>query len=179
MCLVLFVLDLFPFASRQILLVLSCCTTDGFAPSLLMIGLIDKFTTCCSINNLTLITKFIASSTPMISATVELVKLTFYLFDGENTAPLPNVSIAAVWLLMSLWTANDASMLHSNVLESSHSITRGRCIVSWRYCITLASFKQSSLVGSPTLVHKYAITPYISGRACFVANNNLVIILWK
>ena len=32
----------------------------------------------------------------MISVTVELVKLTFYLFDRESTAPLLNVSITPV-----------------------------------------------------------------------------------
>ena len=66
-----------PSALRQMMLVLSCCSTDGFAPSFLMIDLIGKFTTCCPIKKLTSITKFIASFTPMISATVELVELTF------------------------------------------------------------------------------------------------------
>ena len=71
-------------------------------------------------------TKFIVSSIPIILATVELVELTFCLFDKENTAPFPNVNIAPVWLGMSLCTANEAQILHSNVSDSSHPITSGR-----------------------------------------------------
>ena len=95
-CLVLFVLVLIPFDSRQILLALSYWSSGGFTPSFLMIHFIGKFLTCCSINNFTHITKFIASFTPMISATIELVDLTFCLFDRENTAPLLKVNIAPV-----------------------------------------------------------------------------------
>ena len=70
-----FVLDLFPFVSRQMLLVLPYYSTDGFAPNFLMIDLTGKFTTYRSMNSLTRITKFIASFTPMITTTVELVDL--------------------------------------------------------------------------------------------------------
>ena len=110
-CQGLFVLDLFPFPSNLILLVLSCCNTDGCDPNFLMIDFIGRLTACCSMYSFTHITKFIASSTPTISATVELVVFTFCLFDRENTAPLPNVNIAPVWLHMSLCTAKEASML--------------------------------------------------------------------
>ena len=140
-CRVLFVLDLLPFASKQMLLVLSCCITDDCAPSFLIIDLVGKLMTCCSINSFTHITKFIVSSTPIISATVELVELTFYLFDSENTAPLPNVSMAHVWLLMSLCTANEASILQRSVPDASHPTINGRCTVLRRYLITLVSFR--------------------------------------
>ena len=140
-CQVLSVLDLLPFAIRQMLLVLSCCNTNGCAPSFSIIDLAGKLVTCCSINSFTHITKFMVSSTPIISATVELVELTFCLFESENTAPLPNVSIAPVWLRISLCTANDASMHQRNVPDASHPIIKGKCTVLRRYRITLASFK--------------------------------------
>ena len=140
-CRVLFVLDFFSFASSLMLLVLSYCNTDGRDPSFLMIDLIGKLRTCCSTNSFTHITKFIASSTPIISATVELVKLTFCLFKRENTAPRPNVNIAPVWLRILLCTANDASMLKSSVPDASHPISSGKCTVLQRYRITLVSFK--------------------------------------
>ena len=140
-CRVLFVLGLFFFASSQMLLVLSCCNTDGCDPNFLIIGLIGKLRICCSTNSFTHITKFIASSTPIISATVELVGLTFCLFESKNTAPLPNVSIAPVWICISLYTANDTSMLQRSVPDASLQIINGRCTVLRRYRITLASFR--------------------------------------
>ena len=138
-CWVLFVLDLFSFASIKTILMLSCCNSDGFDLSLLMIDLIGKLRTRCSTNSSNQITKFIASYTPIISATVELVKLTFYLFDSENTTSVPNVSIAPVWLRISLCKLNDALMLQSSVPDPSHSIINSKCTVLQRYRITLAS----------------------------------------
>ena len=126
------VIYLLPFASRQMLLVLSCCKTNGCAPSFLIIDVAGSFTH---------IIKFIASSKPIISATIELVELTFCLFESENTAALPNVSIAPVWLLMSLCTANEASILQRSVPDASHPIINDRCTVLRRYLITLVSFE--------------------------------------
>ena len=88
-----------------------------------LVGMPD---TCVSINNFTRMIKFIASFISIISATVEVVEFTFLLLDRENTAPFLNVSIAPVWLRMSLCTANEASILHNKVLDSSHPITSGR-----------------------------------------------------
>ena len=139
-CRVLFILDLFPFASSLMLLVLSCCSTDGCDPSFLIIESIGRLRTCCSTNSFTHITKFIASSTPIISATVELVELTFCLFESENTAPRPNVNIAPVWLRMSLRTANEALILQSSVPDASYPIISGKCTVWRRYRITLVNF---------------------------------------
>ena len=80
---------------------------------------------CVSMNNFTQMTKFFVSSIPIILATVELVEFTFYLFDRENTVTFPNVSTALVRLRMSLCTANETSILHNKVPESSHPITSG------------------------------------------------------
>ena len=153
-CRVLFVLDLLPFASGQIMLVSSYCNTDGCAPSFFIIDLAGQLVTCCSINSFTHITKFIASSTPFFSATVELVELTFCLFESENTVSLPNVTMAPVWLFISLYTANEASILQRSILDASHPIINGRCTVSRRYLMTLVSCRQPLSVGSLTLVHK-------------------------
>ena len=54
-----------------------------------------------------------ASSTPMISASMELFEFSFHLHDSDKTTPFLNVSMAAVWLHMSSYTANDISTLHN------------------------------------------------------------------
>ena len=105
-----------------------------------MTELVSMVSTHCSINNFTHMTKFGASSTPIILVTVELVEFSFYLFDRENIAPFLNVSIAPVWLRMSLCITNKASILHNSVPDSSHPIISGRGTVVHRYLITLVNF---------------------------------------
>ena len=158
MCLVCFVLDLLPFASRRMLLLLSWWSTDSFVPSFLIFKSIGKFLYWCSINSFTIIIIIIASSTPMIAANIELVEFTFCLFNNGTTALLPNFNIAFVWLRMSLWTTNDTSMLNSSVQ------------VAHRYCITLANFKLLFSVGSLTVMHRYLTATWIQGLTRFAAN---------
>ena len=116
MCLVLLVLDCFPLFSSCIVLVSSCCITISdpifFKTESSLIDLI-----CCSTNNWTHCTKFIASSTPTSSASVELLVLIFCFIDIDIRAPCPNINTAQVWLLTSLCIVNDASTDHKSSLQ--------------------------------------------------------------
>ena len=179
-CLVLFVLDCLPFASKWMLLVLSCCSTDGCAPSFLITDSIGRFSTCCSMNNFIYPhheIHHVIHSNDFCYCRARWINLLFG--RHRNTAPFPNVNIESVWLIMSLCTANEASILHSKVPESSRPITSGRYTVAWRYQITLASFRKLSSLGSLTLIHRYATATCISGRARFAAYSNLFVIQWK
>ena len=136
---VCFVLHLLPFTLSWMLLVFSCWSTNGCAPSFLMTESVGMPDTCVSISNFAHMTKFIASSIPIILATVELVEFTLCLFDRENTAPFPNVSIASVRLRMLLCTVNEASILHNKVPDSSHPITSKRWTIALWYCYHILS----------------------------------------
>ena len=74
-------------------------------------------------------TKFMVSSTPNSSASVELLEFTFYLHGIDNTASFPNVSIAPLWLRIVSCTANDISTLHNKVPDLSNPSTNSMLII--------------------------------------------------
>jgi hypothetical protein len=89
MCRVRLVLEAYPFFSNCIVLVLSCSMTTSlpifFNTESSLIDLI-----CCSTNSCIHSTKYIASSTPTSSASVELFVLIFCFNDIDISAPCPN-----------------------------------------------------------------------------------------
>ena len=107
----------------------SIVTADpkGFNGEFMIIDL-----TCDSKKCFIHMTNIIASSTPTISASVEILVLIFYFADIDNTLPCPKVRQAPVWLLQSGYTANDASMFQVNVPLLSAPNTNGRWTVSFR-----------------------------------------------
>jgi hypothetical protein len=121
---VIFVLDSCPLFSSWMVLVLSCWIMVShpifFKTESSLIDLI-----CCSTNSCIYSTKFIASSTPTNSASVELFVLIFCYMDNDIRAPCPNDSTAPVWLHMSLCIANDASTDHKSWPVPSHPNTSG------------------------------------------------------
>ena len=99
-------------------------------------GINEEFTlidlTCDSKKSFIRMTNVIASSTPMSSASVELLVLIFYFADMDNTLPCPKVRHAPVWLLQSGCTANDASIFQVEVPLLFAPITNGSWTVSFR-----------------------------------------------
>ena len=63
-----------------------------------MIDFMGKLSICSLIKSFIYITKFIASSTPIVATTVELVDSCLFvcLFDKDITAPLQNVRLVLI-----------------------------------------------------------------------------------
>ena len=110
----------------------------------------------------------ITSLTPTSSDSVELLVFTFCPDNPEIGDSVPRVNQYPVWPFMSMWTANEASMLHTIFLEPSDSRIKGRWIVAHTYQTSLPSFFQSSIFGHFTRLHRNATATYKLGLAHFV-----------
>jgi hypothetical protein len=104
------------------------------------------------------------SLTPMTSASVELLELSFCFWHILNNMPMPQEIPPPVWLFMSMCTANDASTNDFILPMSTHPKTNLSSRVPRRYCSTRLSFLQSSSSGLETLVVRNATAFCMSSR---------------
>ena len=105
------------------------------------------------------------SLTPTNSASVELLVFNFCLVEPLYANPFPSDIAAPLWLRISPWTANEASIHHLTTLLSSASRVNGNLIVPLRYWIILFNFFQSCVSGHFTRVLRKPVANWMSGRA--------------
>ena len=98
-CLMRLVLELFLFISNLILLVLSCCINVSLLRTLIA-DAFDTMATCSAINRFTYIVQCMSLSTPINSASLELLVLIFYLQDTDINDYFPKVNTAPEWFLI-------------------------------------------------------------------------------
>ena len=161
MCLVLLDLDIFPFDSSRMALLLS------WYMMLSVMSYPYAYMKC-----LVYCTCGIASCVPISSASVEL--FTFILCFQENlvTAPPPMLIIYPVLPLQSSCISEDASTYHLIMNNSSAVKVSFRLIVSLRYLRTRLSLNQSSSSSFLTLVVRNATAVWIYLRARADSNNS-------
>ena len=95
--------------------------------------------------------------------------LIFCLMEVLIIAPIPSDIVPPLWIRMSGCTAYDTSTHHLTILVPSELSISGISVVVLRYCISLSSFFQLSLLRPRTRVVKKATAVCISGRDLFVA----------
>ena len=108
-----------------IVLVLSCMTTFLLPRSLnrCSVGYSSTWSLQYRLGHST---NAIALLTPISSDSVKLFEFTFYPDDPDIGDSVPRVKQYPVRLFMSMWTANEASILHTMFSEPSNSIISGR-----------------------------------------------------
>ena len=173
MLLVLAPQTLIPPFTILMVLVLSCLTRLFFPKSF------SGFLTWHLLYKLVHSTMLITSSTPTSSDSVELFVVIYCYWDPEIGDPVPRVKQYPVWLFMSMWTANDASILHTMLPEPSDPRMRGRWIVARTYRTSLPSFFQSSMFGALTRLHRKETDTCRSGLTLFATYRNLATKRWK
>ncbi len=120
-----------------------------------------------------------ASSTPIISLSVELFPLIFCLRDMVIAIPFPIDMLAPVWLLQSLCAACYVSTHHLTTGVSSAVSLRSNVIVPFRYLSTRLSFPQSSSSRFLTLVVRTSTGVCISLLAREDKKSNWATIWWN
>ena len=84
-----------------------------------------------------------------------------------------------VWLFMSVWTASEASILHTKLPDPSDPTINRRWIVALTYPTNLPSFFQSPTLGHFILFHKNSIATCRSGRALLATYRKQATIRWN
>ncbi len=120
-----------------------------------------------------------ASSTAMISLSVEFFPFIFCFWEIVIAIPLPNDIPAPVWLLQSSCTACDASTHQLTTGASSAVSLIPSPGVPLRYFRTLLSLSQSSLSGPFTCVVRKATGVCISYRALAGRNKSCATVWWN
>ena len=118
------------------------------------------------------------SSTPTISAHVEIQVLRFCLVELTTGGPLPMYSPPPLYPLILGWTVNDAYIQHFRITATPVPRMSGIFLVLLSYFIIWANFFQLSVSGSLTLVVRNSSNVQVSGLALFVVYSVLSTRLW-
>ena len=97
------------------------------------------------------------SSTPTSSDSIELLVFIFCPDNPEIGDLVPRVKQYPVWLFISMWTKNEASILHTMFPVPSDPRISRRWIVALTYCISLPNFFQSFIFRHFTRLHRNTI----------------------